>query len=79
MEGPPPLATGTVKRVPTVQKYAFVMPEGTQGEEVFFHRSAVVNDGFDEIRQGQRVTFEIVQDPRNAGKRQAVNVAPVEQ
>lgn len=70
------MATGTVKRIPNVQNYAFVMPEGAPGEEVFFHRTAVADDGFDEIRQGQRVTFEIVQDPRNAGKRQAVKVAP---
>jgi CspA family cold shock protein len=72
------LATGTVKRIPNVKNYAFVVPEGTPGEEIFFHRSNVAGDRFDEIRQGQRVTFEIVQDTRNAGKRIAINVAPVE-
>ena len=72
------MATGTVKRIPNVKNYAFVVPEGTAGEEIFFHRSNVAGDRFDEIRQGQRVTFEVVQDTRNAGKRIAINVAPAQ-
>lgn len=72
------MAIGTVKRIPNVKNYAFVVPEGTPGEEVFFHRTAVAGDRFDEIRQGQRVTFDLQPDPRNAGKRQAVNVAPAD-
>lgn len=70
------MATGTVKRVPNVRNYGFVLPEGTAGEEIFFHRSAVADDGFDELRQGQRVRFELAPDPRNANKRQAVGVTP---
>lgn len=73
------MATGTVKRLSNVTKYAFVVVEGGPGEELFFHRSAVADDGFDELRQGQRVTFDVVPDPRNATKRQAIGVKPVEQ
>ena len=72
------MSTGTVKRIPNVRNYGFVVVEDDPAEEVFFHRTAVVNDGFDQLRQGQRVTFEIVTDPRNATKRQAVGVKPVE-
>ena len=71
------MSTGTVKKIPNVKNYAFVVVEDGPQEEIFFHRSVVVDDRFDELKQGQRVTFEIVNDPRNAGKRQAVAVAPV--
>lgn len=71
------MATGIVKRLPNVQNYGFVVLEGTPGEELFFHRTSVAGDGFDELRQGQRVRFEIVPDPRNATKRQAVEVTPL--
>ena len=71
------MATGTVKRLPNVKNYAFVQADDTPGEEIFFHRTVVADDGFDELRQGQRVTFDLVNDPRNAGKRQAVAVTPV--
>ena len=72
------MSTGTVKRVPNVKNYAFiVVDDGGPGEELFFHRSVVVDDRFDELKQGQRVTFQIVPDPRNVGKRQAVDVAPL--
>ena len=71
------MSTGTVKKIPNVTKYAFVVVEDGPTEEIFFHRSVVADDRFDELKQGQRVTFEIVHDPRNAGKRQAVAVTPV--
>ncbi len=73
------MSTGTVKRIPNVKNYGFVVVEGVPGEEVFFHRSDVAADGFDGLRQGQRVAFEVAHDPRNATKRQAVNVTPVDQ
>lgn len=72
------MATGNVKRLSNVTKYAFVVVEGGPSEELFFHRSAVADDAFDQLRQGQRVTFDVVPDPRNANKRQAVDVKPAE-
>ena len=71
------MPTGTVKRIPNVKNYAFVVEDGAT-EEVFFHRTAVVDGLFDELRHGQRVQFEIGPDPRNATKRQATGVRPVE-
>ena len=68
---------GIVKRLPAVRNYGFVINEGSR-EEVFFHRTAVAEDGFDQLGSGQRVRFEIVSDPRNVNKQIAVNVAPVE-
>lgn len=73
------MAIGIVKRVPRVQNYAFiVVGDETPPEEVFFHRSGVVDDGFDRLQHGQRVTFDLVQDPQDPHKRMAVNVAPTE-
>jgi cold shock CspA family protein len=72
------LNTGTVKLVPNVRTYAFVLVEDGPAEEVFFHRSAVADNGFDQLWQGQRVRFEIAPNPRTFNKRYAVGVAPIE-
>ena len=72
------MSTGTVKRVPHVTNYGFVVGD-EPAEEIFFHRTAVADDGFDRLRSGQRVAFEVVRDPRNVNKRQAVGVTPVDQ
>jgi cold shock CspA family protein len=38
---------------------------------VFFHRSALVDVSFDQLRQGDRVTFTAENDPRGKGLRAA--------
>lgn len=73
------MASGTVKRVPNVKNYGFiVVGEEPTTEEVFFHRTGVADDAFDQLSNGQRVTFELVRDERDTSKRRAVDVAPVE-
>ena len=47
------------------------------GEDVFVHFSAIVADGFKTLSEGQRVTFDMEQDPKNSGKMRAVNVCAV--
>jgi CspA family cold shock protein len=71
------LSVGIVKKVPNVTRYGFVVVEDGPQEEIFFHRDDVADDGFDQLQPGQRVTFEVVPDPRNARKRQAIAVTPV--
>jgi CspA family cold shock protein len=44
------------------------------GEDVFVHFSAIVADGFKTLSEGQRVTFDMEQDPKNSKKLRAVNV-----
>jgi CspA family cold shock protein len=71
------LTTGIVKRVPNVKNYGFlVIEEDSAPAEVFFHRTSVVDDGFDTLTPGQKVTFEIQADPRDRTKRRAVQVTP---
>ncbi len=42
--------------------------------DLYFDRTAVDKDGFDRLRQGQRVTFDVEQDPQD--HQRAVNVRP---
>ena len=53
---------GTVKRLVSEKGFGFVAaPDGT---EYFFHQSAVGNGGFDQLREGQAVTFKTGQGPK---------------
>jgi CspA family cold shock protein len=47
------------------------------GEDVFVHFSSIVTDGFKSLTEGQRVTFNIEQDPKSRGRFRATNVCPV--
>ncbi|MCR2019475.1 cold shock domain-containing protein, partial [Blautia pseudococcoides] len=44
------------------------------GEDVFVHFSAIVSNGFKSLDEGQRVTFDTEQDPKDSRKLKAVNV-----
>ena len=73
------MATGVVKRVPRARNYGFiVVGEEPTTEEVFFHRTGVAGDAFDQLGDGQRVSFEVIRDERDTTKRRAVEVTPVE-
>ncbi len=60
---------GTIKRL-TDKGFGFIAPEG-QDKDVFFHSSALVDIVFDELREGDTVSFEI--EDSEKGPR-AVNV-----
>lgn len=47
---------GTIKRV-TDKGFGFIAPE-TGEKDVFFHSSSLVDVTFDELREGDAVTFE---------------------
>jgi CspA family cold shock protein len=57
---------GTVKWFNAQKGYGFIQPEGG-GKDVFVHISAVERAGLRELREGQRVSFEVVVD-RKTGK-----------
>jgi CspA family cold shock protein len=52
---------GTIKRI-TDKGFGFIA--ASDGTEYFFHQSAVTGTRFDELREGQRVTFTPVQGPK---------------
>lgn len=55
------MATGTIKRIARDKGFGFIR-DGA-GQEYFFHRSAV-QGSFDDLREGQRVSFEEEQSPK---------------
>ncbi|GGG19068.1 cold-shock protein [Lysinibacillus alkalisoli] len=60
---------GVVKWFNNERGYGFI--EGTDGEDVFVHFTAIQTDGFKTLEEGQQVTYDIVQGNRGP---QATNV-----
>ncbi|MBA4177737.1 MAG: cold shock domain protein CspD [Leptothrix sp. (in: Bacteria)] len=67
------MAYGTVKWFNDAKGFGFIEPEGG-GADVFAHFSAVQMDGFRTLKQGGRVTYELVQGPKGD---LAQNIRPV--
>lgn len=55
------MAEGTIKRL-TDKGFGFI--ETSTGKDLFFHLSAVEGVRFEELRQGQRVSFNEGQGPK---------------
>ncbi len=66
----------TVKWFNAQKGYGFITNENT-GEDVFVHFSAILSDGYKTLEEGQKVTFDIEQDPKNDSKLRAANVSLV--
>lgn len=54
---------GTVKWFNDAKGFGFIEPEGG-GADVFAHFSAVQMEGFRTLKQGSRVSYELVQGPK---------------
>ena len=57
------MAFGTVKWFNDAKGFGFIEPEGG-GADVFAHFSAVQMEGFRTLKQGGRVSYELVQGPK---------------
>lgn len=57
------MAVGIVKWFNDVKGFGFIEPEGG-GEDVFAHFSAIQMEGFRTLKQGSKVTFELVDGPK---------------
>ena len=62
--------TGSVKWFNSAKGYGFLSCD-SQDKDVFVHYSAIKADGYKELKEGDRVTFEIVQGQKGP---QAANV-----
>ena len=65
--------SGTVKWFNSDKGFGFITNDDG-GEDVFVHFSSIVADGFKTLTEGQKVTFDVEQDPKNSSKLRAVNV-----
>jgi CspA family cold shock protein len=64
------VASGTVKFFNTTKGYGFIAPD-TGGKDVFVHISAVEKAGLDGLREGDKVTYDVISD---RGKESAGNL-----
>lgn len=53
---------GTIQRL-TDKGFGFIAPEGGD-KDVFFHSSALVDVTFDELKTGDKVTFDTEDSPK---------------
>jgi cold shock protein len=55
--------TGTVERFMDEKGFGFIKPD-SGGKDVFVHHSAIEGTGFRSLSQGERVEFDLIQDPK---------------
>jgi CspA family cold shock protein len=67
------LATGKVKWFNDAKGFGFIEQENG-GKDIFVHFSAIQDEGFKTLREGQEVSFEIVEGPKGP---QATNVVKI--
>jgi CspA family cold shock protein len=67
------VATGTIKKLVSDRGFGFI--QQADGTDLFFHRSAVTGANFDDLGEGQSVSYEKAMDPRR-NKESAQNVTP---
>jgi cold shock protein len=61
---------GTIKRL-SDRNFGFIAPEG-EGNDLFFHANELDGVTFDELKEGDTVTFEVTDTPKGKA---AVKVA----
>jgi CspA family cold shock protein len=64
---------GTVKWFNEEKGFGFLSNDDGNGD-VFVHFSAIQGQGFKTLTEGQKVTFDTEQDPKDSRKLRAVNV-----
>ncbi len=66
------MAQGIVKWFNDAKGFGFITPDDG-GEDLFAHFSAIEMKGFKTLKEGQKVTFEVVSGPKG---KQAAHIKP---
>ncbi|OON71726.1 cold-shock protein [Streptomyces tsukubensis] len=66
------MATGTVKWFNAEKGFGFIEQDGG-GADVFAHYSNIATQGFRELQEGQKVSFDVTQGQKGL---QAENIVP---
>ncbi|MCA8914029.1 MAG: cold-shock protein [Planctomycetes bacterium] len=67
------MSTGTVKWFNDDKGYGFITPDDG-GADLFAHYSAIQNEGFKSLKEGQKVEYEVGQGRKGPA---AENIRPV--
>ncbi|MEZ4103907.1 MAG: cold shock domain-containing protein [Candidatus Paceibacterota bacterium] len=55
--------TGTIVRIKD-KGFGFIKPDEEGGKDVFFHAQSLVDISFDDLHEGDKVTFEVEDGPK---------------
>ena len=73
------MSTGRITAIRADKGFGFIKdgPDASNSNDIFFHRSAVVGVDFEDLREGQEVSFRTEPDPRDASRFRAADVRVV--
>jgi CspA family cold shock protein len=63
---------GTVKWFSKEKGYGFIQREG--GSDVFVHHTAIEGSGFRTLEEGEKVEFDVVEDPKGVKAQNVVRL-----
>lgn len=66
------MAEGTVKWFNDSKGFGFIEREGEQ--DIFVHYSAIEEEGFKSLKEGQKVAFEVVQGPKGLAADKVIKI-----